>query len=59
MERPKIRWGRLTIFGAVSKDLVKPVFQMSPRTSKEETLEFLQLVKQNLNRECKPWLVYD
>ena len=59
INQPVKRWGRLTIFGAISKDLVKPVFQMSPRTSKEETLEFLQLVRQHLSRDCKPWLLYD
>ena len=59
MLRPRHRWGRLTIYGVISKDLRKPVFQMSPRTSQEETLEFLKLVRQNFAQECRPWLVYD
>ena len=59
LEKPAKRWGRLTIFGGVGNCLKKPVFSMAPKTSKEDTLEFLQMVKANLTHNCKPWLVYD
>ena len=58
LEIPAVRHG-MTIFGAIGNCLTKPTFMMAPRTSKEETLEFLQMLRPNLTHECKPWLAYD
>ena len=59
MEKPATRWGKCTIFGAVANCLKKPTFMMAERTGKDDTLDFLKMVKANLTHNCKPWLAYD
>ena len=59
MDRPAVRWGRCTIFGAVGNTLTKPTFMMAEKTGGDDTLEFLQMVKANVPEGQKPWLVYD
>ena len=59
MDRPAVRWGRCTIFGAVGNCLTKPTFMMANRTGGDETLDFLRMVKTNLHEGCRPWLLFD
>ena len=55
----KTRHGHLTLFGASSNVLTRPVFHKAPSTNKEDTLEFLKQVKANLMFDCKPHRVCD
>ena len=59
MEIPKKRIGGLTLFGAVGNCLRRPVFLEAESTNKEDCLRFLQLVKENLTCQGRPFLVYD
>ena len=59
MQKSQKRFGRCTVYGAVSNVLRRPVFSMAEKTDGAGTLELLKQIKANLTKDCRPFLIFD
>ena len=53
------RFGGVTVYGASSLHLRRPVFMTAGSTNKEDTLAFLKRIVAKLTTRKKPYLVWD
>ena len=58
MINPK-RYKGVTVYGAISSTLCKPLFMTAASTNKEDTLVFMKRIVKHLTIRSKPFLVYD
>ena len=49
----------LVFVGAIGNCLARPVFMCATSTNKEDTVLFLQRVRDSLQAECRPVIVFD